>query len=432
MVSRTALLMITMSMVSGWCRSSGAGENVTEVGLTCDHEHDTGNDTKMETYVNGTLEPHPAHVDFQWNSSIGRNHTSVANGSTLENPDFDEDSGFVSYDNGLVSKETYLTVKRYTVLFMLPIVAIFGIAGNSLSLFFLLRLRSQDSVTVYICALAVTDTIALICYFLDWLPVLITEIDRETASLVEAYLFIPVKMFLRLSASSSSSYIIAIISIERVLAVTRPMRMRGSFLVRFPKLIVGITIVTITGFFLLNIWRYEINVFVDSANNRTVHSVGRSKMARTSNFFNVYGLVGQILFSVISTAIVLVGNLTVIMALFHQTRLRRKMTCPQAVEQPSDYLKVTWMLVTVATIYFLSALPTCVIGIISKFSETVKLFSKEHYLVYLVYVIGDFLSALSSSVNFLVYVVFSRRFREDFVSLVMCREKIKSNLNSKQ
>ncbi|XP_064606052.1 FMRFamide receptor-like [Liolophura sinensis] len=426
---------MTVSMISRWGRGSGTvlfpGGNVTQVGLTLDNQHDTGNDTKMEIYVNGTVESRSPDVDVQKNSSR-ENHTSVANESTLINPDFEEDSGFVSYDNGVVSKETYLTVKRYTLLFILPVVALFGIVGNSLSLHFLLRLRSQDSITVYICALAVTDTIALICYFLDWLPVLITEIDQQTANLVEAYLFIPVKMFLRLSASCSSSYIVVIISVERVLAVTRPMRMRGSVLVRFPKLIVGITIVTITAFFLLNIWRYEISVFVDSATNRTVYTVKRSEMARTSNFFNVYGLVGQIVFTVISTAIVLVGNLTVIIALFHQTRLRRKMTCPQVVEQPSDYLKVTWMLVTVATIYFLSALPTCVIGIISKFSETVKLFSKEHYLVYLVYIIGDFLSALSSSVNFLVYVVFSRRFREDFVSLVMCREKIKPTSNSKQ
>ena len=114
-----------------------------------------------------------------------------------------------------------------------PVLLTIGILGKIMSIFVLLRLRSSQP-SIYLMSLACADLLALcVCVLPDWIGVLLKIEFRE-----EYPMFFKLHTFGYFFSCQLSSWFLVLVTLERVVSVIYPYRVRMLF--SFPRAFLSI------------------------------------------------------------------------------------------------------------------------------------------------------------------------------------------------
>ncbi|XP_064601404.1 probable G-protein coupled receptor frpr-1 [Liolophura sinensis] len=322
---------------------------------------------------------------------------------------------FSVHDEGLISQSTKQTVEFALVTVFLPMILLLGCLGNGAVLRTLWNQKPRQSLTVYLLSLSVNDTVVVLAYAAHWIINIVCLYDPEWGNKITAAMTVPVYLFLLTAAQRVTGVLTSLLTMERVLAVTCPLTVKSLLLSRHPRKIVTAVYLFCYLYMVPNWFRYNVSLVVAPSRNASYVFYNLTKFARTTDFYRYYGLLAHILMSIIPMIVVLCGNLTIII-----TMKRRKNFQDTIMFKKSEEHKVTTLLLCVSFIFLICTIPgTCVL-IVTKYNTDFGLTGRERHLFDVLLTISFILVALNSSVNFIVYMICSSRFRKTFTETWRC------------
>lgn len=295
------------------------------------------------------------------------------------------------------------------------LIIIIGIFGNITSIKILLRKEMRSPVNYILVALALADLIMIITMML--LNSLIA-IYPYTGFLKDYYFIaFPVISIIAYPigtiAHTASIYLTLLISIERYIAVCHPLKAKAFCTKNQAKSTVLVLFLMSS---IYNIPRFFEYTLIEMADDSGIYySLQFTYLRKNDIFIEIYihWLYFFIIFLIPLTGIISL-NLMIYRKVNALNRLRIKLTSMQIQE-----INLTPMLFCVVIVFFFCLLPSVIVNILEAFF--VEFLKQNAWLVPL----SNFLVAVNSSVNFIIYVVLVEKFRlifiKKFKKVVSCR-----------
>jgi len=176
----------------------------------------------------------------------------------------------------VISKKTADDLLFVNECILFPIIALFDSCGNIMSLVILLQRKLRNSTGVILIALAIVGLCYLITNMIRKSSCIIGRIDEFAEDKFTATIFSPI-FYVITSFSRVSSWLVVLISIERLIAVAFPMKIK--LWVSTTRMIVSVTLIYILVFFILSpiAAQYTRGTFFSSRTNTTTYRITNSK-----------------------------------------------------------------------------------------------------------------------------------------------------------
>lgn len=263
-------------------------------------------------------------------------------------------------------------------LYYIPILVIFGVLGNILSVcvFFYTKLRKLSS-SYYLSSLAVSDTVFLITVFIAWLE------------LVKIYWFITqwvckITMYLTYVSSFLSVWLIIVFTIERFVAVRYPLLRQSLCTTSRAKFIITLLVI-------ISLLSYApvlkiTKVGEDSLTNKTVCHVDEDWF----NVYRIFNMIDAVLTIVIPVFTISLLNALIGRSIWKLSNIRKKLTERETnvtstqrknnssgkknkVKSGSfNQNKVTRMLLIISTVFLFISLPSYIMRLLIYFPVSIK------------------------------------------------------------
>ena len=304
---------------------------------------------------------------------------------------------------------SYEDVAAYKIrLIVPPILMTVGIPGNILSIIVLYRLRKAQPSTYLLC-LAVSDLILLSVWVpLDWIgsAIRINSVDKNG-------IFCRVLAFGYFSGIQISSWMLILVTIERVCSVLYPHKVRTVFSPCRSLISVSLTVICIAG----------VNAkFLAGILNITPESY----CFESDNFDYFYGQVWPWIYLNIGFIIpcisLLLGNIIIVVTLWRKKKVSLTATHQHTTIQieRSKVSVITKRVIVLNSAYIAFGLPVCVYVVINFFglvdSELIK-------------TAVTMVMFINNNINFFLYIMVGSRFRQEVLSMfsLYCRCGTKRN-----
>ena len=294
-----------------------------------------------------------------------------------------------------------------------PILLTIGVPGNILSIFVLHRLRSTQP-SIYLVSLACADLLVLcVCVLLDWIGVLLNIESTE-----EYPIYCKLQTFGYFSTTQLSSWFLVLVTMERVVSVIYPHRVR--VLLSFQRVVLSISL-TIACIACLNMHFVVQNQDSVSENSTVFHCFDR--LYYNSFLADVWPWIDMSVGFLIPCILLVIGNVSIVI------RIRRKVayTCEVAVVSQTAAIAnrrgkasvVTKRVILLNTIYIICMLPAFVYAVLRPYCFSDYSTSS---LSELFYVTTSMFMFANNSVNFLLYIFLGAQFRKELLNMMTCRQ----------
>lgn len=305
--------------------------------------------------------------------------------------------------------EFYNTARIVTGLTVYPIVCLFGLVGNTLILSVLTKKSFASSTDIYLGALALSDMAKLLNDFLYFVTCLLMETNPSAGNKAYAFLY-PYAHFVFNASVCVSSWLTVSVSVERYILVCHPTKSKTMTSVARSKAISLAVIVGMSLVALPSALRYRtVEVVRQSRDDRTMMVTGGSNVTsldveltalfKNETFSRAYNWLQSLLRSIIPLGILIITSCFITNALW-KTRANKKMASRN---------RITLMLTIVVLFFIVCILPDAVMSALYLgYTES------DSFLVRGIREITDTLLAVNAAVNFLLYVLFNRRFKTSF------------------
>ncbi|XP_059154655.1 FMRFamide receptor-like [Physella acuta] len=289
------------------------------------------------------------------------------------------------------------------------IICLFGIVGNCLNITVLYKHGFNKSTNIILLALSISDLHFTILLPVTRLKCIVGHFNANLAETVDTfatvYFFMP-----KFVCLGSSFYYVALIAVERFVAVFYPFQVSKLFTKKRVLILVVCIFLISVGTISPTFFSFRYVWLFDPVSNQTLAHVTYTEFyVARHEFLDFYMWVGMNnFFCAVSMLIVFVCCLSICLKLV-RVSVKRELMTSGAV---GFDVKVVKMLVTVCSIYLSVAVPT--ITMYTYFKPNFIFVSPIHKLMNDV---CDILYALNASVNFLVYVSMSQKFANTYRKL---------------
>lgn len=293
----------------------------------------------------------------------------------------------------------------YTGLICYPIVCLFGLTGNMLSIIVLNHRKMTSSTNVYLICLAISDSIKLINDSSYFLVTLLLHVNPPTGQKAYAYLYPYAHYFFNMSVCITA-WLTVSVAAERYIMVchaTRAREMCSISRAKCTSFLVFFSMSLLTVPFAL---RYKTVYKFDTSENITNVEVDVTDLWENEVFVTTFTWVANLLRSIIPLLILCTFNYFIVQAL-RRTRSTKRKT--------SSRHRITVMLMSVIVVFMVCVTPDAIISTVFGFGYT-----DANFLVRGVREITDLLLTINSGVNFVLYCTFNKIFRRNFMAL-FCR-----------
>ena len=284
-----------------------------------------------------------------------------------------------------------------------------GIPGNIACIFTLIFMRPVMSSTIYMLCLAAVDTVAIVLKMM-YLQLTKHDIQLGSRGCQAMFLFGTVSQQL-------SNWILVAMTLERFIAIWFPFKVKTFC----NKRNAVISLIAMFVFFVLANLQ-----FIFTFEEITDSFVGfdcRPKPKHADFVKYVWYWIDGALYAFLPIILIIVFNGLIIYAVRKSGRDQRDLT--NRAMNMSDKLvqqrQVTVMLLTVSLVFVVLILPNCIFFIVKTYwswRETMQGIAQY----YLVYQIVFLLSDLNHAVNFYLYMLSGRKFRQKFAQIICCRK----------
>ncbi|KAK2154492.1 hypothetical protein LSH36_267g00008 [Paralvinella palmiformis] len=291
------------------------------------------------------------------------------------------------------------------------IVVLLGLIGNILTIVILSQRAMRSSTNYYLTALAVWDSVVLICTFLliGLIGVHFETYQNHFHSYVVAYIY-PVALI----AQTATIWLTVSFTVERYIAVCHPLKAaRMCTISRAKFVIIGVSV----GSSLYNVPRwfdYTPKRTFHPEFNETILTYERTEFSQNPLYLTGYFSCLYVPFMFIIPFLVLfILNAFLILAVRRSKRNREiNMNVRQSREN-----NITIMLVTVVIVFMICQLPALVYNL--AFSIDINMVGSDPGY-HILSEIRNFMVNLNSAVNFILYCALGQKFRRIFLH-TFCR-----------
>ena len=320
-------------------------------------------------------------------------------------------------DSGYLSKKTTDDITFAIECITMPIIGVFGIIGNILSLIVLLnrKLRSS-STTVLLIGLAISDCLFLVTMLIRKSTCIISRFD-EMLSYEYFVTSFASMYYVNTCFSRVSTLLVAVMSVERVIAVVFPLKVK--LVSTKMKMAITVVFVYLFTFAFLSLLLTQTKVEYIAGTPFIKSSVFYLENQKFMDIYTQY--ITVTIFRWLPKVIVVVCNSVIITFLW-----RRKIPTENAenVSSMSNYprtqRKVTVMLVTVAIIFVVALLPGDAFLITGLVVDGFEIYGKYNNLFVVLSNVALTFEIINSSINFVIYMVLNKTFSEIYRRLFCC------------
>ena len=322
-------------------------------------------------------------------------------------------------DNGTIEppyKDFYENAQFTTGLIIYPTICLYGLIGNILILIILAQKSMSSSTNIYLSGLAISDTIKLLNDSLYFLTILLMHTDPVAGNRCFGYLYPYAHFFVNLSVCTSA-WLTVSVAVERYILVCHPTRSKSLITIARAKIISFMCFFLMTSVALPSVLRYETvekQVYRDGK-NYTELDVKLTELWQNQQFVLIYNWVQSLLRSIIPLFVLIAMNAFIINAL-RQTRANKRM---------AQRNRITIMLIIVILFFLICITPDAIMSAFFNLGYT----ESENFLVKGVREITDCLLVVNAAMNFTLYIIFNKIFREQFMA-VFCKRCHKEDKTS--
>ena len=299
-----------------------------------------------------------------------------------------------------------------------PTICSVGIVGNILTLIVLSKVKDSSTALQYLKSLAVSDilTIAIKCVFASLILGQLFWPDEYLTWTVRSFSFL-----LCNPTEKISKCITVLIVLDRVVAVTSPFKYKAICTpLRTTVAIVAICLLVVatTSPYVVEAFRYDFQ----TEGNRTIEPSSEKEAAHflshvfnTSKALSINIAINRFLFDVLPIPIVLVGNIIIIIG------LRRSSSVKPTSEDAGNQRKyqerqLTKLLLFVSIAFLVLCAPYDMLVLFTLIKGSGSVAPLAHFL----HEIFRTLTLTNNSINFVIYAVMNKRYRQAYKSILMC------------
>ena len=311
-----------------------------------------------------------------------------------------------------------------------PVIVIFGIFGNIMTLIVLFRVNETNTTSIYLKNLAVADIFTLsikgACTIFTWWQLFLPHQYRtwkfNTLSLVTfSYIFEKV-----------SKYITVAVVFERIIAVTWPFRYKEICTpLRTRIVILVIYIICLAISLPVNVDMVMYFHTAEPIADTYPMTVKEGTRYLTKHLFNhdLQFLITKIYRAVdfIPIPLIIIGNCIIIMGLRKAKQIRTNSTDGRQQGRKRER-QITKLCLTISFTFLILCSPFDMYYFL--------FFTKVIELNHIVQVVGDVfttLSTMNSSANFIIYAAMNKRYRQGYLEIITClRQQAEPNTPSMQ
>ncbi|XP_052778098.1 galanin receptor 2a-like [Mya arenaria] len=299
--------------------------------------------------------------------------------------------------------------------YIFPILTVFGITGNAMSLAVLLQKKMRGSTTtVLLIGLACSDILFLVFNAVRKSTGIIEKFDQEAADTLNATTFYYM-FYLKTAFSRVSTVLVVAISVERFIAVAFPFKVKTIVTKTTVTAAVALSYVVTLGFLAVLPPQYTFTYIRGKAYiSQTPFALNNVEPLQV---YNEYFL--PIAFRHIPVAMVLLINGAIIILLRQSSQFQKRMSTKDD-KRKDDQRRITRTLLTVAIVFLLCLLPGDIFLISSLVVDGFQFFGTYHNLFLALSDICLMFEMINGCLNFVIYMVMNRKFYDEYVRLFCC------------
>ena len=295
-------------------------------------------------------------------------------------------------------KEFYETSRFICGMILYPAICIPGLIGNVLTLIVLNMKNMKTSTNAFLAALAISDSIKLINDLIYFVVLVLFRTNPKSGQIAFVNIY-PFAHFIFNISTCVSSWLTVSVATERFILVCYPIKAK-SLCTRIRAIVIScvIYVVMISVSFPFALRYEKTKTIVD---NVTVLDLRVTDLWSNEEFDRYYTWSLNFLRSNIVLIILIILNACIIFSL-RKVRANKKNT---------QRNRITLMMIVVIMVFVICILPDAIMSVHGMG------YHEANYLEKGIREFSDTLLTINAAVNFLIYCVFSRTFRQKFVVL---------------
>ena len=320
-------------------------------------------------------------------------------------------NGTISADNSTSANEMgdyYIEkdIAWYSYVVFWPVLFLVGVFGNTLSIMILLRKSVWNNSAMFLIFLAVSDTLVLTTGGLRWWTLYVTGFDMGHVSTAWCRFL----WFLLYLSADMSSWCVAAVSIQRCICVYFPVQAKWVCTSK-KALLASVSLIAI--FIAINSpILFNFAVYANSKGQRLCQVLPQYQ----AFFSKVFSWIDFTSVFLVPMALLIITNTLIVKRLFGSE------TTLGGSSQNSRAITMTRISVSISVCFFVFGLPIVVYLIVEPY---VLDHASEHVVarVKLAFMIVRLVFMCNNSINFILYCVTGRRFRQEF-RIIFCSNRV--------
>ncbi len=298
------------------------------------------------------------------------------------------------------------------------VLGVLGLIGNSLSFMVLRKDRGTPVATFLLQVLAVADNCFLVIWIISYSVKNYFRFMNPEAAGSPAWLYTRVYTFpLLYIAQTETIWLTVVVALNRYMAVCMPYKAPHlCTILNVYKEVVVVTVFSIC----INVPRFfEIEIVKKEVNETVVVSWNRTELGSNDLYAVVYTDALYYLFSFVLPLLILAFvNTKVTIAYQAAKKRKRRMTSRRSDNENN----ITLVMIMIVVIFMLCQAPARVVQLVWSY----KYKHCQEYQYYFIH-FSNTLEVLNSSVNFLIYLSFRKRFRDIIIENFCCGPVVSSH-----
>ncbi|GAB1609909.1 FMRFamide receptor-like [Argonauta hians] len=302
-----------------------------------------------------------------------------------------------------------------TGLILYPIFCIPGIIGNALTIIVLAQKTMRTSTNAFLCGLAISDMIKLMNDLMYSIVLLISKFYPAVGKIAFGYIY-PYAHFIFNLAACVSSWLIVSVAAERYLMVCHAGQAKVLCTRRMAINVSAVIYTLMTILAIPSAIRYKTVACFDYDLKKIVYDVKVTDLWMNENFEKAYNWIQNLLRSVLPFLVLIVLNTCIINDL-RKTRANRRFSARN---------RITFMLIMVIVVFVVCIAPDAIMSTCFGLG-----YYDENVLVKGIREFTDTLLTVNAALNFVLYCLFNKVFREHFQT-IFCQRSGSQTLKLEQ
>jgi len=298
---------------------------------------------------------------------------------------------------------------------LIPLVVLIGIVGNTLSLIVLSRQKNKNSTTIILLSLMIADLCFLIALVVALYLQIAVLFAPDYAFSIFFKFITPFNVFVLPVLGRIGHVLLVVMSIERAIAVTFPIKVKQMCTKRTMIILIVSVYLFVALLNIPNLFLYEVKTVTLPDGNMTTY-VALGSFGKHVKAFEIYYICSEVILCFIPMSAVIICNCIISFTLITSATWRKRNT-DSCAQNNNDEIQITKTLLGITFTYVICLLPAVISRLIILNDPSSTFYQQTNGIHRILGLAGFFTESVNSSVNFIIYIAFSKTYRKEFLSI---------------